>query len=171
MISDARQSPQVPAPPGVRVLDAAIDGMRFYTVTSVPSKSGVVTELWRPEWLGADTRPAHVVHVTMASYAETNWHCHKRQHDLLFVVNGRIRIAFYDDRDGSPTFHHLDLRTFSQSDPTLIAIPPGVWHALQNLDGEPAAFVTMNDQPFSYESPDDWRLPVGDRHLPRPFDA
>jgi len=169
MISAARQSPQVAAPLGALVLDDGIAGIRLYTVASVPSKSGVVTELWRPEWLGSDTRPAHVVFVAMAPKAETNWHCHRRQHDLLFVIRGQIKIAFYDDRAESTTYRRLDTRTFSTESPTLIAIPPGVWHALQNRGHDEAAFVTMNDQPFAYEDPDDWRLPIGDAQLPHPF--
>lgn len=170
MISDARQSPPSPASQGTLVLSDSIEGMRFYQSSSVRSMSGHVTELWRPEWLGRDTRPDHVVFVTMAPHAKTNWHCHRRQRDLLFVVRGRIKVAFYDDRSDSRTYRHLEVRTFSQSQPTLIAIPPGVWHALQNLGADEAAFVTMNDQPFTYEDPDDWRLPVDNGQLPRPFD-
>lgn len=92
---------------GTLVLSDSIEGMRFYQSSSARSMSGHVTELWRAEWLGRDTRPDHIVFVTMAPHATTNWHCHHQ---------------------------------------------------------------TMNDQPFTYEDPDDWRLPVDNGQPPRPFD-
>jgi dTDP-4-dehydrorhamnose 3,5-epimerase len=129
----------------------------------------VVTELWRPEWLAKSPHPGAVVHVTLAAFSETNWHCHKIQNDRLFVVRGLVRIAFYDDREDSPTYRRLNTLTFSHTRPTLIGIPPGIWHALKNLGGDEAAYVTMNDHAFCYEDPDDWRRPPGDAALPKPF--
>jgi dTDP-4-dehydrorhamnose 3,5-epimerase len=169
MIPEARKAPQVVTSDGRLILSDPIAGLRFHDVRSVPTKSGVVTELWRPEWFGADTRPAHVVHVAMIGFGETNWHCHRVQHDLLFVVRGHIKIAFYDDREDSSTYRQLLTLPFSAVRPTLISIPPGVWHALKNAGPEDAAFVTMNNRAFDYEDPDDWRLPVGEGTLPRPF--
>ena len=169
MIPEAQKAPQVVAADGRLILSDCIAGLRFHDVRSVPTKSGVVTELWRPEWLGTETRPAHVVHVALVGLAETNWHCHRIQDDLLFVIRGHIKIAFYDDRETSPTYGKLMVLPFSAARPTLIAIPPGVWHALKNTGPDEAAFVTMNNRPFVYEDPDDWRLPVGDGTLPKPF--
>lgn len=80
-----------------------------------------------------------------------------------------IRIAFYDDRESSETYHKLNVLPFSNLRPTLIQIPPGVWHALKNMSAEEAAYVTMNNRAFCYEDPDDWRLPPGDASLPKPF--
>jgi dTDP-4-dehydrorhamnose 3,5-epimerase len=169
MVPEAKQAPQVVAPDGSLVLASPIPGLVFHDVRSVPTKSGVVTELWRPEWMGAETRTAHVVYVAIVGFGETNWHCHKVQNDLLFVVRGHLKIAFYDDREHSTGYKQLLVLPFSAARPTLIAIPPGVWHALRNAGPEEAAFVTMNNRPFDYENPDDWRLPVGEGTLPRPF--
>jgi dTDP-4-dehydrorhamnose 3,5-epimerase len=48
--------------------------------------------------------------------------------------------------------------------PTLVTIPPGVWHALQPLGNAPASFVNFFDVLYRHESPDEWRLPlVNDR--------
>src|SRR5262249_55550929 len=122
----------------------------------VVTRSGVVTELWRPEWLGEASRPAHVVYVTLTAFAETKWHCHKIQNDLLFVVRGAIPVALYDDRDGASTHGRLNVLPLSSARPTLVQIPPGVWHALKNAGNDEAAYVTMNDRAFCYEDPDDW---------------
>ena len=169
MLPAARKSPRTVTPSGALILPDLIDGLQLKTVQNVLARNGVVTELWRPEWLGPETRPGHVTHVTLAAFSETNWHCHRVQSDLLFVVRGLIKIAFYDDREESPSYRRLNVLPFSPLRPTLIAIPPGIWHALKNLDNTEAAYVTMNSRAFDYDDPDDWRLPPGDASLPRPF--
>lgn len=146
-----------------------IDGLRFKEVRHVVARNGVVTELWRPDWWGSETQPQHVVIATLAGFCETNWHCHAEQKDLLFVVRGLIKIAFYDGRENSPTYKALNVIPFSYARPTLIQVPNGVWHALKNLESTESSYVTMNSAPFIYEAPDDYRLPPGDTSLPTPF--
>lgn len=169
MLSGAKKAAQTMTPEGDLVLPELIAGIRLKDGCNVVARNGIVTELWRSEWLGEETRPAHVVYVTLAAFSETNWHCHKIQNDLLFIVRGLVKVAFYDDREESPTYRRLNVLPFSHTRPTLINIPPGIWHCLKNAGGEEAAYVTMNSRPFAYEDPDDWRLPPGDAHLPQPF--
>lgn len=169
MLNDAERAQQTITADGEMVRHGLIDGLRFKEVRNVVARNGVVTELWRPEWWGEETQPRHVVHATLAAFCETNWHCHKHQNDLIFVVRGLIKIAFYDGREDSPTHGKLNVIPFSYARPTLIGIPNGVWHALKNLDGQEAAYMTMNSIPFNYEAPDDYRRPPGDSSLPKPF--
>lgn len=169
MLPGAKKSRQTITAQGDLVLPDLIAGIQLKDVRSVVARSGIVTELWRPEWLGTDTRPAHVVYVTLTTGGETNWHCHKIQSDLLFVVQGIIKIAFYDDREDSGTYKRLNVIPFSSARPTLIQIPSGIWHALKNIGGDDAAYVTMNHRAFCYEDPDDWTLPPGDTTLPKAF--
>lgn len=169
MVPEAKKSPQTVTAQGELLRPDLIEGLVFKDVRSVVAGSGVVTELWRPEWLGEESRPGHVVHVTLTPFNETNWHCHKRQTDLLAVVRGHIKIAFYDDREDSRTYRRLNVMAFSHVRPTLVQIPPGVWHVLKNIGAEEAAFITMNTHAFNYKDPDDWRLPKGNTSLPQPF--
>jgi dTDP-4-dehydrorhamnose 3,5-epimerase len=154
---------------GEMIRQDLIAGLEFKEVRPVVARNGIVMELWRPEWLGEHTRPRHVAYANLAAFCETNWHCHQVQNDLLFVVRGMIKIAFFDGRDESPTSGRLNVMPFSAFRPTLIAIPNGVWHCLKNLDAADSAYVTMNDQPFNYENPDDFKLPPNADELPYPF--
>ena len=166
---NAEKSRQTVTPDGQMVRSNFIEGVVLKDGRNVVAQSGVVTELWRPEWKGADLRPQHIVHVTLTAFGQTNWHCHKKQQDLLFVVRGLVKVALFDDREESSTYQRLNVLPFSPARPTLIQIPPGIWHCLKNIGGEDAAYVTMNSLPFSYEDPDDWKLPPGDASLPQPF--
>lgn len=169
MLDDADRARQTITADGEMVREGLIEGLRFREVRNVVARNGVVTELWRPDWWGEETQPQHVVYATLAAFSETNWHCHAKQNDLLFVVRGLIKIAFFDGREDSPTYKTLNVLPFSYARPTLIQVPNRVWHALKNLDGTDAAYVTMNDAPFFYEAPDDYRRPPGDASLPKPF--
>jgi dTDP-4-dehydrorhamnose 3,5-epimerase len=169
MLADADRAKQTITADGQMVREGLIDGLRLKESSNVVARNGVVTELWRPDWWGQETRPQHVVYATLAAFCETNWHCHARQQDLLFVVRGLIKMAFYDGRESSPTYKTLNVMPFSAARPTLIYVPNGVWHALKNLDGSESAYVTMNNTPFIYEAPDDYRRPPGDESLPKPF--
>lgn len=169
MIEDAQRSPQTVTADGQLVRQNIIRDLQFKEVSNILSKSGAVTELWRPEWFGEHTRPGHVAYATMNAHEETAWHCHREQNDLLFVVRGMVRVAFYDDRENSPTYRKLNVIPFSKLRPTLVYIPAGIWHALKNTTSEEAAYVTMNDKAFNYEKPDDWRPSPGSTSLPKPF--
>jgi dTDP-4-dehydrorhamnose 3,5-epimerase len=169
MLKDTLRARPTITADGEMIRENLIDGLKFKEVRNVVARNGVVTELWRPDWWGEETRPRHVVHATLAAFSETNWHCHGKQNDLLFVVRGLIKIAFYDGREGSPTLGQLNVMPFSHARPTLIGVPHGVWHALKNLDGSESAYVTMNDAPFDYDAPDDYKRPPGDDALPKPF--
>jgi dTDP-4-dehydrorhamnose 3,5-epimerase len=50
--------------------------------------------------------------------------------------------------------------------PIAIRVPPLVWHAIKNPTNEPAAYIVINDLPYSYEDPDDWTLPPGSNAIP-----
>jgi dTDP-4-dehydrorhamnose 3,5-epimerase len=169
MLAEAKKSRQTVTADGDLVLPDLVEGVRMKEIRNIVARTGVLTELWRPEWLGEDLRPGHVVYVTLAAFGESNWHCHRMQRDLLFVVRGSIKIALYDDRTDSATYKRMNVLGLSNVRPTLLHIPPGVWHGLKNMTGEEAAYVTMNDRPYRYEDPDDWRLPPGDKALPSPF--
>src|SRR5271156_6463948 len=119
MLAAAQKSPRTVTEDGELILPELIAGLRLKTVQNVLARNGVVTELWRPEWLGPETRPGPVTHVTPAAFSETNWHCHTVQSDLLFVVRGLIKIAFYDDREDSPSYRRLNVLPFSPLRPTL----------------------------------------------------
>jgi dTDP-4-dehydrorhamnose 3,5-epimerase len=169
MLPQAVKASQTVTAEGDLILPELIDGVRVKEVRSVVARNGVVTEAWRAEWLGAETRPNHVVYCTLAAQGVSNWHCHQHQNDLLMVVRGLVQVSMYDPRPESPTRGMLNRLAVSGVRPTLFYIPANVWHALKNLAGDEAAYLTMNSAAFDYANPDDWKLPPGDPALPPPF--
>jgi dTDP-4-dehydrorhamnose 3,5-epimerase len=85
------------------------------------------------------------------------------------VVGGHMRVVLHDPRDGSPTRGQVDVFHLSPARPTLLAVPPWIWHGVQNLSNDPSSFVNLFDRPYSYEDPDEWRLPPDSEEIPFTF--
>ena len=98
------------------------------------------------------------------------WHAHQTTRDRLFVSQGMLKIVLFDARKGSPTFGRLNELRFGTVRPALVTIPPGVWHGVQNLSGEPSCLLNLVDRAYQYEDPDHRRLPPRTAKIPYRFD-
>ncbi len=147
-----------------------IEGVEVVDVKNVVIKSGMLTELFRDEWF-EDFPVRHVVMASMLPGATTNWHCHKKQGDIIFPVSGQIRVGLYDNREGSSTCNVGCTLNFNLHRPRYLVVPPGVWHALRNTNlAEPSSYVVINDVVYDYEAPDDWTLAPGAKEIPVSLD-
>ena len=62
------------------------------------------------------------------------WRRHKRMTQSLAVPAGRVQLALYDDRSGSPTLGQTqDIVLGPQATYALVSVPPGVWSAFKGL--------------------------------------
>jgi hypothetical protein len=53
--------------------------------------------------------------------------------------------------------------------PTLLPIPPFVWHCLQNLENGTGSFINFFDRACCFANPDHWRMPVENDTIPYRF--
>ena len=148
-----------------------IDGVRMREVRNIVTANGITTELYRPDWDMVDGEVRQVIHVALRGRAVSAWHQHRHRWDFLFVVDGHLRIVLHDPREGSPTRGQVDVFHLSPARPTLLAVPPCVWHGVENLSTDVSRFVNMFDQPYDYEDPDEWRLPPDSDEIPYRFAA
>lgn len=146
-----------------------IDGVRVREVRHIVTGNGITTELFRKDWGIAHSEVTAMIHVSLRPGAVSAWHMHKLKTDHLFVVGGAIRAVLYDDREASPTRGRVDALNLSPMRPTLVVIPPGVWHGIKALEPEPGVFVNFFDREYDYEDPDDWRLPADTSEIPYQF--
>lgn len=146
-----------------------IDGVRVREVRNIVTANGITTELYRPDWGIVEGTVQQVIHVALRGNAISAWHQHRHRWDFLFVVGGHFRIALYDPREGSPTHGQVDVFHLSPARPMLLAVPPWVWHGVQNLSNDVSAFVNMFDRPYAYDDPDEWRLPADTPDIPFRF--
>ena len=149
-----------------------IDGVQLREIKNVVTANGITTELYRPEWGisgGVAGAVQQVIHVALRGGAISAWHQHRHRWDFLIVVAGHLRVVLHDPREESPTRGQVDVLHLSPARPTLVAVPPWIWHGVQNLSADTSCFVNMFDRTYDYDDPDEWRLPPDTRDIPYRF--
>jgi dTDP-4-dehydrorhamnose 3,5-epimerase len=167
-VSEARKD-DAHVSPDWEIAGDRIDGVVTREVRNIVTANGITTEVFRQDWgvVGADV--VHMIFVSLRPGALSAWHMHQRKTDHIFVVDGHIKAVLYDNREGSPTHGMLNVFQLSRARPTLLMIPPRVWHGLQPLGAEPGQFVNFFDEQYEYANPDDWRLPPDTDEIPYRF--
>jgi dTDP-4-dehydrorhamnose 3,5-epimerase len=151
--------------------DDLLEGVHAFEVKNIVTGNGFTTEVFRPDWGVAELPIQHVIHVSLHAGVVSAWHQHRIQTDHIFVVSGTLRIVLYDDREDSSTRGGVNVFNISNVRPTLLVVPPGVWHGVKNLSSGMTNFVNYFDRPYDYEDPDEWRLPRDTPEIPYSFDA
>jgi dTDP-4-dehydrorhamnose 3,5-epimerase len=146
-----------------------IDGVRIREVKNVPKSNGVLTEVFRTDWGLDEGIVQQVFQTTMVPGGLSAWHVHQLSTDRLFVSQGLLKIVLFDARESSPSQGCVSEFRFGSQRPALVVVPPGVWHGVQNIGGEPALLLNLVDRAYRYEDPDHWRLPPSTPQIPYSF--
>jgi dTDP-4-dehydrorhamnose 3,5-epimerase len=106
---------------------------------------------------------------TVAAGRIKGWGMHRRQTDRYATLAGRLRIVLYDGRTDSPTFMNFAEFHFADEAPGFLRIPPGVWHADQNIGEAPCRLINFPTRPFDRDSPDKYRIDPASGEIPFDF--
>jgi len=93
------------------------------------------------------------------------WHYHALQDDHFCCVYGKILLALYDARDGSPTKGELAEFELSIEEPKVVRIPKGVYHGFTAISCEEAIVVNVPTMPYNRETPDEYRVDAFDKTI------
>jgi dTDP-4-dehydrorhamnose 3,5-epimerase len=136
-----------------------IDGVQLRLIRPVPHEDGTVAEIARAAWEEID-QPIVQVHLTTTMAGRVRaWGLHQRSTDRLFVVRGLISIVVYDGRVGSPTAGSVNEFRVSERNPSLLVIPPNLYHGWKNLGIDEAFIINMPSEQYAYDRPDALDLP------------
>lgn len=94
------------------------------------------------------------------------WYRHWIQTDQIAIAAGQVRVALFDTRENSPSQGVLQELVMIDSAPTLLQIPPGVWHGFQGAGAEPALLLHLNSEAFNEHQLDEDRLPPTTLEIP-----
>ena len=145
-------------------------GVVVKPIKTLEDERGDLVEIYRPDW-GIISAPVTSVHQVMIRPKKVKgWSMHKANDDRLFVSMGFVRVALFDGRADSPTHEMLNLFTCSERNRTLIVVPRGVFHAIQNVGEGDAIIISLPTALYDYEDPDKYRLPLKNPLIPFSFD-
>jgi len=148
-----------------------IEGVRVKESRNVIKGNGHLTEMYRRDWLDADQEIEQVFQVAINPGGLSAWHAHGFTSDRLFAISGSLLIVLYDGRQNSATHGLVNEFRCGLARPTLIVVPPGIWHGVHNIGHEPAILINMVDKAYRYEDPDHWRLPADTGEIPYRFSS
>jgi dTDP-4-dehydrorhamnose 3,5-epimerase len=169
LVPGARKDRQTVTPAWSPSAQPLIAGVAVKEVANVPKEGGYLTEIVRAEWLGANPKIDQIFQTVLEPGVVSAWHAHGQTTDRLFVSQGLARIVLYDARPASATrglVNHFQCGTIR---PTLLTIPPRVWHGVQNVSSTPMLLLNIVDTAYSYADPDHWRVPWDSPEIPYRF--
>jgi dTDP-4-dehydrorhamnose 3,5-epimerase len=94
------------------------------------------------------------------------WHYHKIQTDHFTCVKGMIKVALFDDREDSPTRGSLNQIYLGDYNPSLIVIPPRVYHGWKCISEHEAYVINVPSEPYTRSDPDEYRIDAHDGTIP-----
>lgn len=86
------------------------------------------------------------------------FHKHKVLWDYFFISHGTAKFVLVDDREDSPTYQHMNLFVLSARNPSLLVVPPGVYHGWMSLEDDTQLISTASEI-YNRENPDEVRIP------------
>ena len=94
------------------------------------------------------------------------WHYHKKQDDFITCVKGMLKLALFDDRDGSSTKGEVNEFFIGDHNPMIVKVPKMVYHGWKCVSVEEALVINVPTEPYDRENPDEFRLDPHENHVP-----
>lgn len=152
-----------------RLRTPTIAGVSERDIRPVLTGYGRLLECYRTDWFPGEPPVAQVFCTVIRAGSISAWHAHAQTLDRIGIVAGSARLVLYDARRESPSYGCVDEFLLSEHRPTLIVVPPKVWHGVQCLGGGDAILSNAVDQAYEYADPDHYRLPFDSEQIPYRF--
>jgi len=142
-----------------------IDGVTVKKLKIIPDDRGRLMEILRRDD-AAFSQFGQVYMTTARPGVVKAWHYHKLQDDNFTCVHGKMRLALYDSREGSPTYKEVNDFVISLDDPMLVHIPKLVYHGFKCVSDCEALVINTVTVPYNYKAPDELRLDPYENDIP-----
>lgn len=142
-----------------------IDGVVTKKLRLIPDDRGFLMEMMRSDWPEFMGFGQSYVTACYSGVVKA-WHYHRRQWDHFVCLAGMAKVVLYDSREDSPTLGKVNVFHIGRLNPTLLRIPPLVYHGFTAEGPETALIVNFPTELYNYEEPDEFRLPHNDPLVP-----
>ena len=149
----------------VRSSGKLIDGVEARRCKVLSDERGRLGEIMRADdpWF---EKFGQVYFTTTYPSVVKAWHYHKKQTDHFYVIKGMVKIALYDQREGSPTHGVVNELYLDEHCPGLLQIPPGVLHGWMCVSQDEAYIINVVSEMYNYADPDERRTDPHDNNIP-----
>lgn len=146
------------APAKTKQVAKIIEGVKVIPLESRVDDRGYLIEVFRatdPEFhkFGQVYVVGDAVRGTIRAF-----HKHEVLWDYFFIGHGSAKFALRDDRSGSPTYEMMNTYVIGEKNPSLIVVPPGVYHGWMALEDD-TQLISIASEVYNRENPDEVRVP------------
>ncbi len=142
-----------------------IDGVKVKNLKVIPDERGRLMEILRNDEELFDQFGQVYMTTTYPGIIKA-WHLHKLQTDNIAVVKGMLKLALYDDREGSPTKGEVNEFFIGEHNPALVQVPKDVYHGWKCISETEAVVLNIPTHVYNYKEPDEHRLPYDTDKIP-----
>ncbi|HCP45983.1 MAG TPA: dTDP-4-dehydrorhamnose 3,5-epimerase [Deltaproteobacteria bacterium] len=138
----------------------AIEGVLIQELGWFTDQRGSLSVLLRgddPDLRGDQFGQAYVT--TVLPGVVKAWHCHQAQWDRMVGMVGRTLLVLVDGRAQSSTRGQVVEHVLGDRHPSLVLIPPGVWHGLKAIGASESMVLNLTTTPYNLQDPDEVRAP------------
>ena len=86
------------------------------------------------------------------------FHKHESLWDCFFISHGSAKFVLVDERTDSVSEGQMNTFVLTERNPSLLVVPPGVYHGWMSLDDD-TQMVSMANEPYNSKNPDEKRIP------------
>ena len=83
----------------------------------------------------------------------------------MICISGNAKLVLCDKRKESTTNNKLNEIYFGDRNPSLITIPPGIWHGFKAIGNKEIMVLNVPTEVFNYSEPDEYRLPFNSEKI------
>jgi dTDP-4-dehydrorhamnose 3,5-epimerase len=142
-----------------------IDGVIIKKLRLIPDERGRLMEILRRDD-DLFVQFGQVYLTTTYPGVVKAWHYHKKQDDFITCVKGMLKLALFDDREGSSTRGEVSEFFIGDHNPMIVKVPKMVYHGWKCVSVEEALVINVPTEPYDRENPDEYRLDPHENHVP-----
>ena len=152
-------------------LQSLIDGVKIHSQVTQQDNRGTLTEIYSPFWT-FDTIPLVYIYTVSVHPSKTKgWAVHHIQTDRYFFYTGSAKLVLYDSRVKSSTYGMINELYFSETNRSIVLVPPRVYHAVQNVGMTEVLLINFPSHIYQHDNPDKYTLPLDNDLIPYQFNA
>ena len=149
----------------VRSSGTLIEGVEVRQTKVISDERGRLGEIMRADdpWF---EKFGQVYFTTTYPGVVKAWHYHKKQTDHFYVIKGMVKVALYDQREGSSAHGVVNELYLGEHCPGLVRIPPGVQHGWMCVSETEAYIVNVVSEMYNHAEPDEFRTDPHNNDIP-----
>lgn len=142
-----------------------IEGVKVKRLKVIPDERGRLMEMLRADD-DLFVKFGQVYMTTAYPGVVKGWHYHKKQIDNMVVTKGMMKVVLYDSRKDSKTCGEVNELFMGEHNPTLVQIPPFVYHGFKCISEEESMAINCPTEVYNYDNPDEFRIDPYNNDIP-----